>query len=307
VGGYIAALAGGSKYGNLYDGYLNLMAERVFAPIGMTSSTFSISEVENSDNYSLPHHKSFLEGEVQIVPLASEKFFTPIAPAGGLWSNVLDLGRYLITELNGGVAPNGERVVSRANLEKTWEPQVAITADSSYGLGWFIDEYHGLRLIHHNGNSFGFTSDVAFLPEAKLGVVVLTNGGQTNFFNEAIRQHLFALLFEQETEADPLAILPDDSAPLPDLKVAIAPFLGRYYNKALGEVTIKWEDDSVILDAGEFQSKLSVSPDGDGKVAGFASNFWVSGTEVKFSQNDRGKPIFIFGSGLSEYTFEKLN
>ena len=69
------------------------------------------------------------------IPLHLEGFLTPIAPAGAMWSNVQDLGRYLITVLDQGVVSSGQKVVSAKNLKLTWEPQVPISTDVDYGLG----------------------------------------------------------------------------------------------------------------------------------------------------------------------------
>jgi CubicO group peptidase (beta-lactamase class C family) len=61
-------------------------------------------------------------------------------------------------------------------------PQVPVSATISYGLGWFVEDWKGQRLIHHGGNTFGFTSELAFLPEVGSGIVILTNAGRANDF-----------------------------------------------------------------------------------------------------------------------------
>ncbi len=306
VGGYVTALAAGGEYGNLYDSYVALMQERILTPIGMTHSTFSLEEVEKSDNYALPHNNSFWE-ETAPLSLSAEKFFLPVAPAGGLWSNVLDMGRYLITELNAGIAPDGKRVVSAENLAETWKPEVRITAESSYGLAWFVDNYKGLRLLDHNGNTSGFTAELAFLPDADLGVVVLTNASQTNLFNEAIRLHLFELLFQQDSEEDLLASFRTPSEPYEDWQTAIAPYLGRYSNEALGKVTVEWQEDTLILDAGEFETELDLVSNEEETIWTYPRDFGLAGTEIRLSHDEVGKPILIFNSGSTEYIFERLS
>ena len=122
-----------------------------------------------------------------------EEFVTPIAPAGAYWSTGQDMARYLITELNKGVSPDGKRVVSAENLQVTWTPQVSITAESSYGLGWIIDQYKGQPLIEHGGNTLGFTSDLPFLPKANVGISVLSNVQGGNLFNQAVRYRLLQI------------------------------------------------------------------------------------------------------------------
>jgi hypothetical protein len=177
------------------------------------------------------------------------------------------MARYLQTELSGGIAPDGSRVVSAANLEETWQPQVAVDAETDYGLGWFVGEYFGQPLIFHGGNTYGFTSDFAFLPEAGVGVVVLANAQVSTLFTEGVRHRLFELLFDlpaafdeqikfvlgqtAQTAAQVEAQLADHAD-----AVAVAPFLGRYTNDALGEVTLSLDGDRLIMDADEFQTEL---------------------------------------------------
>src|SRR5690606_7869169 len=98
-----------------------------------------------------------------------------IGPAGGAWSTVLDMAKYMIMQLNAGETPDGTRIVSEENLRHTWQPQVPISAVDDYGLGWIVSDYRGLEMLSHAGNMLGFTSEFTFLPERDLGVVVLTN------------------------------------------------------------------------------------------------------------------------------------
>jgi CubicO group peptidase (beta-lactamase class C family) len=174
AGGYLATLATGAEYGALQSAYEELLRERILDPIGMESSTFSFDEVASTGDYASPHGK-VLTGETVEIPMSYETALAPLAPAGALWSNVNDMAKYLITELSEGVSPSGEVVVSAENLAVTWEPQVDISADASYGLGWIIEELDGINVISHAGNTFGFSSELAFVPGHDLGVSILTN------------------------------------------------------------------------------------------------------------------------------------
>jgi CubicO group peptidase (beta-lactamase class C family) len=184
TGGYVATLAAGGHYDALLADFETQMQRRIFDPIGMANTTFSFDRVRASPSHATPNGAS-LAGGYAPMPLSSERWVLPLAPSGGVWSNVRDMARYLITELNLGVSPDGRRVVSEENLRATWQPQVSITVDMRYGLGWLIDRYKGVPLIHHGGNTLGFTSDAAFLPDAGLGIVVLTNARASNAFTPA--------------------------------------------------------------------------------------------------------------------------
>jgi CubicO group peptidase (beta-lactamase class C family) len=315
TGGYISALAAGGEYGNLYNDYVSLVQERILDPIDMPSSTFYIEQVQSSPNYAIPHSMNIM-GETVPIPLKLEEHVTPSAPAGGLWSTVLDMGRYLMTELNGGVAPDGTRIVAADSLEETWKPQVAISSDLDYGLGWFVDHYKGLLVLHHPGNSFGFTSDLAFIPEADLGIVVLTNQFGSKF-NEAIRLHLIDLLYQQEPvtgEQLQVSIRQTEEA-LANLRGqlsenidpdAVAPYLGTFTNDGLGEITVELQSGLLTLDAGEFQMELMPQMGDEGEVIAYRSvtpGFLAMAFE--FSEDDYGNPIIVRGSGENEYIFVK--
>ncbi len=316
TGGYVAALAAGGEYGDLYDDYVATMQERILTPIGMTHSTFSVEEVQTSGNYAIPHSRN-LAFEYDPLPLSFEEWFRPIAPSAFLWSNVLDMGRYVITELNEGVAPDGTEVVSTKNLAITWEPQVAISSEASYGLGWIVDEYKGLRVLGHGGNTTGFTSDLAFLPEADLGISVLTNQSGS-FLNQAIRFRLLELLYQQEPEYDVQVRFAIDRAQEAVAEVveqlkdsadpdAVTPYVGRFTNKALGEITVELRDGMLILDAGEFQVELRPQVDEDGEVVVYqVVTTGVALLGFEFTEDADGNPTIVHGRGVAEYTFEKV-
>ena len=316
TGGYVAAAAVGAEYGSLYNGYARAVQERVFAPIGMTNTTLSFDEVQASNNYGTPHLLN-LDFEYNPVPLRFETFVTPVAPAGAVWSNVLDLGRYLITELNQGVAPDGTGVVSAQNLKLTWEPQVAVTASDSYGLGWLVGEYKGLPEISHGGATIGFSANLAFLPDQDLGISILANAQGSGGFNHAIRSRLFELAFGLESEFDERATfaytaardaVAELAADLVNIEPdAVAPYLGRYTNDALGQILIELEDGKLIMDVGEFRSELRSKTDEDGEVTSYMISDGVGlGTPLQFSGVDEGNPIVVLGEGVLEYTFQKV-
>ena len=293
------------------------MQEQVFDPIGMDSTTVSFDEAITTGNYGIPHVQDlafeYSPGPIQV----EQSFLPPLAPAGGAWSNVLDMTRYLITELNEGVAPDGTRVVSRENLGRTWEPQVAITDEASYGLGWIVDEYKELPMLHHGGNTFGFTSDLAFLPETGLGISVLTNQ-YGSFLNQLVRFRLLELMYEQEHEADEMARFQVDliEESLAELLAQIqesvdseliAPYLGRYGNEALGGVTVEWQEDELLFDAGEFQGEIRSRIDDEGELSYVLYESILAGLGIEFEGAGEGDPAMTIGSGVNEYTFKQVD
>jgi CubicO group peptidase (beta-lactamase class C family) len=316
--GWVAAAAAGAAYGNLGNAYLELIQERVFAPIGMESTTFSLEEVVASDNYATPHSLS-TTGARTPLPVDAERLLYGLAPTGGAWSTAEDMARYVLTELNQGVAPDGAQVVSAQNLGETWQPQIPINATTSYGLGWFVDSYKGQPLLHHGGNTSGFSTDLAFLPEADLGIVVMTNGRLTNAFTQAVRFRLLELAFEQPHEFDAqasfahaqtveLALAPVAEAVAVDPAV-VTPYLGRYSNDALGEVVLRLEGETLILDSGELVMEVRAHMDDAGAPSGYVIYSFIGpvlGLPVKLVNDETGKPVLILGQDVVQYEFTML-
>jgi CubicO group peptidase (beta-lactamase class C family) len=118
-----------------------------------------------------------------------------IIPAGGMMASANDVARYLITQLNGGLSPDGNRVVSTEALAETRTPQISIGAEQfidrvlfpssfvlpddaqvDYGMGWFVGSYHGVEVLTDPGDERGYTNIMALLPEISTGIVIFTNG-----------------------------------------------------------------------------------------------------------------------------------
>lgn len=318
TGGYAAAAATGATFGDLFAGYQAALQSHVLDPIGMTNTTVAFADVHARANYALPHDLG-LNGVYQALPLEFEEILVPVAPAGAHWSTLEDMAAYLQTELAVGVAPNGTRVVSEANLRETWQPQVPVSADTDYGLGWFVGDYHGIQLIEHGGNTLGFTSSFGFLPDLEVGIVVLTNGRVTNSFNEGVRARLLELLFAQEAEAatamtfgfeqlQELTRRPEELLDAVD-PATVEPYLGAYRNEALGTLELRLEGDALIADVGEFAMPLLPLEEEDepGVIAGyFATEPPLTGILLKLTAAETGTPTISFGEGALAYTFTQI-
>jgi CubicO group peptidase (beta-lactamase class C family) len=318
VGGYAAARAAGAAPNDLLGGYEAAMRARLLNPMGMVRSTFALADVLGSGDYALPHTTD-LNGETRPFPLlVDEDFVSSVAPAGALWSTARDMARYVQTELADGIAPDGTRVVSAENLAQTRAPRVAIAAPPGtppvaaetvqhYALGWNVGAYYGQPLISHSGGTLGFASEVAFLPEADLGVVILTNGGAGGgFFAFAVQFRLFELLFDQPSDFDALlnqafAAQATQRAELQALlrpvdPATVAPYLGRYTNPALAEVDLVLRDGALVFDTGEIRSELRPLADENGQIGGYVFvdsplNSLVS--SINFRQGADGRPEIV--------------
>lgn len=159
----------------------DVVKERIFAPLGMSASLTSVDPLPTLSNVATPHTR--LDDKVTPVPYRD---IDNVGPAGSINSNVLDMAQWVRLQLGNGEY-EGKRVVSERNLREMHLPHTIIGTDTaserlypethfrSYGLGWFLEDYRGRKLVHHGGNIDGMSALVAMMPEEDVGLVILTN------------------------------------------------------------------------------------------------------------------------------------
>ena len=175
AGEIVAAVSGKS-----WDDFIT---RRILAPLGMTESGTRVAVLSSTRNVAAPHGVE--KGKLQVVPRDS---IDNTGPAGGIVSNVSDMAKWLLCRLDSGRYAGG-RLFSERQAQVMWSgqtilpigdpppPLAALRPDfSEYGLGWFMRNYRGRKLVAHTGGLAGMTSQVMLVPSERLGLVILTNG-----------------------------------------------------------------------------------------------------------------------------------
>lgn len=146
--------------------YGEVLRDRIFAPLGMTS-TRVISDAEiipqRSAGYEIKGGK--LKNQAYVSPTFNR------TADGTLYFTVRDLQKW-------DAALYGERLLKRASLERMWTPFVLNDGKpnpAGYGFGWMVGEVNGRRAISHTGSWQGFTTVISRHVDDGLTVVVLTN------------------------------------------------------------------------------------------------------------------------------------
>jgi CubicO group peptidase (beta-lactamase class C family) len=302
TGGYAAARAAAGSGKPIGAGYDEVMQSRVFDPLGMKSTTFDFAVAQARD-HAHPHGRN-LSLEYRPIPLSYEHCLIAVRPAGGAWSSALDLARYVLTELAAGKDPEGERVVSEANLLERRKPRVAISDKLNYGLGLFVEDDHGLTVVHHGGNTLGFTADMYFLPDHQIGVVVLTNAGGANLFCGVVRRRLFEILFdgrEQARESLEYRLAQRKEQMKKELEnVSFHPdrawldgLAGTYDDANLGRVTLSGEGEQFVFDAGEWRSTVGQRKEKDGTLMLILTDAPFAGVEFLPQKGDSGTTLTL--------------
>lgn len=155
----------------------DLLADRLFAPLGLTHTTAYASEA-SSWRPAVPYAAT-PEGGAERIALV--KHDDTMQAAGGMISTANDLARWLTLHLNEGRL-DGRQLVPADVMAEVHRPRATDRGDSygmfdrdGYALGWHTGTYGGDPMLHHFGGFPGFHTHTSFMPDRDLGVVVLAN------------------------------------------------------------------------------------------------------------------------------------
>jgi CubicO group peptidase (beta-lactamase class C family) len=316
AGGYAAARSY-SQQGSSQEAYEQAMRELIFEPLGMSRTGFD--EADGGPAAS-PHALDF-HGNTVLLDSAIEGCVRAVAPAGAVWSTVMDMAQYLLLELNRGKLPSGQQLLPEEALLERRKRGIKITDKISYGLGLFLSDEDGLNVMHHGGNNWGFSADMYFLPQEGLGVVLLTNVRLGNLFLAAARRKVFELLFDAPPRAEKMVAAASQaekeaaSRRLTRVKVDgdslkwLDKVVGEYRSNELGPLTVQRKGGQYWAKFESWSSSLGVSEQPDGsRVAAFTSPPWNSGAiaagEVRLQVAEDGRAL-VLDEGQTLYRFER--
>ena len=159
--------------------YEQQLQERIFEPLNMWSASASYADLVAAENLAHPHSRE--DSLAKKLPL-SKRYYS-VLPAAGVNASVSDMANWLLFLLG-----NEPALIRDSTLAEVFKPQVDVhrgergirnwrgLEDAFYGLGWRVLDYRGKRIIYHGGFVNGYRNEIAFIPEEKIGIVLLSNG-----------------------------------------------------------------------------------------------------------------------------------
>jgi len=157
------------------------MSDRVFGPLGMSDTEPTLASATKHSNRSSAHYE--IKDTIQAIP---EMRIDSVAPAGAVWSNADDIGKWVGFLLSGKTS-DGKDLLKPGTLAELFKPQVILPSGfyptfrllkpkwTTYGLGWFQHDYRGEKIDMHTGSIAGRTAIVGLLRDKKIGVYVFGN------------------------------------------------------------------------------------------------------------------------------------
>ena len=172
AGGIVARQAGAKSWG---DALKTLLLE----PLGMKDTSSTTAALVGAPNRAVGH--AMMNGKLQ--PFDPPPTFDAVGPAGAMNASVTDMLKWLRLQTGRG-SFEGKRIVSEENLTETWRPRVEIPGvpgfpvnSAAYASGWIFQLSANGRFIWHNGGTGLIKAHVGFIPDQRVGFVMLTNEG----------------------------------------------------------------------------------------------------------------------------------
>ena len=312
--------------GKTWDEFIR---ERFFVPLGMTASSTSINELKTANNVATPHSK--IEDKVTVIPWRN---IDNIAPAGSINSNVVEMAQWVRLQLGEGTY-QGQKLFGAAQAKEMHAAQTVIRFEPpysmfypeahflNYGLGWFLSDYCGRKVVEHGGAIDGMRAQVAMIPEEKLGLVVLSNMNGSGL-PTALMYRIFDSFLatpSRDWSADLRKTMKtlEDAGKAAEKKqeaervantnpsVALDKYAGTYRNELYGDV-------KVIHEAGKLSMGYGPAFTGDlshWHYDTFRARFFAAGDAkvfVTFALNAQGKldTLTLGLPGMADYPFKRV-
>ena len=162
--------------------WADFVRARIFRPLGMTRTVATLAEASRTTNVAAPH--DVVNDTIRVV---RNRAVDPVAPAGSVWSSVADMAKWMRFLLDSGRF-EGKTLIRTGTFAEMVKPQVWVppsqfypTAQrtkphwTTYGLGFFQQDYNGRKVDYHTGSINGMVAIIGLMLDERLGVYVLSN------------------------------------------------------------------------------------------------------------------------------------
>ncbi len=190
--------------------YETYQRNHVLGPLGMNHSAFLLKNI--SRDRLLQGHMRIADWQGGFHDSPAPLFDLGTVPAGNLFTTAGDLAKF-VSMLAAEGSAGGNKIIAPATLRDMAAPQLT-KENAGFGLGFLVGKFGNHKSLGHMGAVYGYTSSLVFLPDSKLGVVVLCNddiatGPVAKISNAALAWMLEAKFGETPPPApEPIALSP---------------------------------------------------------------------------------------------------
>lgn len=242
--------------------------ELILDPLGMARTGTKTSDWLQNDNRSMGY---IVRNDSIVAAFRDSANFGPFS-AGSMMSNLPELSKWVSTWIYGG-RYNGTQIIPAAyyqqalsahsNILPSFDPANPEKQLNSYGLGFDLMSYRGRYLVYHGGRVGGFTTNVSFMPQDSLGVIVLINQN-----NSPLYYNLMYSVYDRLLKLPPVdwnrrerdsraadsvnrrKLMAQDSLdriPNTQTSVALKEYTGTYFNPGIGTLKVTLENGALMV------------------------------------------------------------
>ena len=257
--------------------------ERILTPLDMSATTYTIADMTQRPDHGVPFLEKRDSFELYRIPYYEDT--EGVAPAGGIISNIDEISHWLIALMNGGKY-NGKQVMPANVLKETVQPAIGLPntlgesqgfweiLNPAYGMGRETASYRGRLITFHGGDLPGFHSQISFMPNDRIGVIVLVisdhsaplyNVVSYNVYERLLgmdqtpwsKRRLDQRLANKKAGTEARAKAGADRVPNTKPSHGLADYAGEYENPAYGNLKIGPKGDQLQFGFHEFQFPMS--------------------------------------------------
>lgn len=303
--------------------------ERIMQPLQMTHSAGSWFRLKDTANIIDAHAP--IDGKVQVISRHKETFGSS---AGGIYSSIADMSKWIIMQMHGGKYGDNlsKQLFSPKVHNEMWAPQTIIPVNttppynthfSAYGLGWGLSDVKGYKQVTHTGGLEGMVTQVTLFPELQLGIIVFTNqqsGAAFTAITNTIKDSYLGIPptdrvkqysdREKAGVAEATKITKDIWAAIAEqqknntTKVDVKAYLGTFRDNWFGDVVISMKAGKLWFDA-KHSPKLTgemLYYKGNTFIVKWTNRSFDADAYVIFQADDDGKPASIKMKPISPLT-----
>ena len=249
----------------------NYVQEKILKPLKMTSTVFSIAEMEKQNDIFVPYNEK--RDSTVLYKIKYNSDTDGLGPAGSLISNINDLSHWLSALMNKGMY-EGNQVIPESIVEATMEPSIVLpnytleqgfteVLNPVYGMGRQTESYRGHQLVLHGGHMNGINSQISYMPQDKIGVILFVIGDHSlsyDAINYNIYEHLLGLTITPWSQRylknrDVISKVAKEGrkkatvGQIPNTKPShsLSDYLGNFENDAYGVFKISQIDDQMMI------------------------------------------------------------
>lgn len=251
---------------------------RLFAPLGMSRTVPLGREAMAEPNHVTPHSRQ----DGSLATFETLGLVDPIPAAGSVWISAADEAKWMRFLLDPGAAKDaaGAPLLEPETVEELFRPQVVVQPGSfyptvektkphwtTYGLGWFQQDYGRRKIDFHTGSIDGLVAIVGLARDERFGVAIFGNLDHAEL-RHALMFSAFDLFLDgkvardwngelramyedltKQAEAQRAAL---DAKRVPDAPPAhpLGAYAGSYADPLYGSVRFAVEGDALVAHVG---------------------------------------------------------